>query len=97
MTPARTARTRIDAGEGSACAIRPPYPETELRRVALASSGVRTTFAFTAAPPLAPPASPSPGPCLQHTIHGGDCSENGEWWDKFDAVDTNAHSDCEPG
>ncbi|MFD9905405.1 hypothetical protein [Streptomyces sp. NPDC059063] len=40
---------------------------------------------------------PRSGPCLQRTIRGGDYSENWEWWDKFDGVDTNPHSDCEPG
>lgn len=40
---------------------------------------------------------PAQGPCLQRVIRGGDYSENWEWWDKLDAVDTTAHADCEPG
>ncbi|MEV0373506.1 hypothetical protein AB0I10_27445 [Streptomyces sp. NPDC050636] len=40
---------------------------------------------------------PSQGRCLQRTIRGGDYSENWEWWDKLDAVDTARHADCEPG
>ncbi|MEU6374336.1 hypothetical protein [Streptomyces sp. NPDC046909] len=41
---------------------------------------------------------PSGGRCLQRTIYGGDYSEDWqEWWNKFDGVDTNPHSDCEPG
>ncbi|TJZ56785.1 hypothetical protein FCH28_04435 [Streptomyces piniterrae] len=40
---------------------------------------------------------PSQGPCLQRRIYGGDYSENWEWWDKLDAVDTRQHPDCEPG
>lgn len=40
---------------------------------------------------------PSSGPCLKRRIYSGDYSENWEWWDKFDAIDTNDHSDCQPG
>lgn len=40
---------------------------------------------------------PAHGPCLQRVIRGGDYSENWEWWDKLDAVDTTPHADCQPG
>ncbi len=40
---------------------------------------------------------PRQGPCLQRTVYGGDYSENWEWWDKFDGVDTVPHADCAPG
>ncbi|TPQ17786.1 hypothetical protein [Streptomyces sporangiiformans] len=40
---------------------------------------------------------PSQGRCLQRTLWGGDYSENWEWWNKLDAIDTTRHAGSEPG
>lgn len=37
---------------------------------------------------------PPSGPCLQRTITALEYSENWDWWDKLDGVDSTPHEDC---